>query len=104
MPIGGAPPDPPEPPLPPLPPDPDYRRYLITVGPLEELTYDVTCTLGPGGQRDANFELDNVQEGPQFVEDDGVSILDFSEPMNETGVANYLELWSWKLSDAPPQP
>lgn len=79
--------------------DPDYRTYFLDVRPLVNLTYDVTCDLGPGGQNSESFAMKNDE--PLVVENDGVSIEGAVESMSEAGIANYLEQWSWELSAAP---
>jgi hypothetical protein len=86
-----------------LPDHPDYRTHLIDVGPFVDLTYDVTCTAGGGGQNSETFGMSNLNGESLPIEDDGVSIQGAVESMTNAGSATYLELWSWAFSAKPAQ-
>jgi hypothetical protein len=83
--------------------DPDYRTHLIDVGPFVDLTYDVTCTAGGGGQNSETFGMSNLNGESLPIGDDGDAIQGAVESMTNAGNANYLELWSWAFSAAPAQ-
>jgi len=80
-----------------LPNDPTYRGHFIDVGPLTELTYQVSCELGPGGTRRSNFSLGTFDDDTPPIESDGATILGSSERLTEAGIVNDLERWTWDL-------
>ena len=80
-----------------LPNDPTYRGHLIDVGPLTELSYEVSCDLGPGGTRGSSFSLGTFGDDTPPIEADGATILGSSERLSEAGIVNYLDRWTWDL-------